>query len=300
MVRGSWRPNRTAIYWPPLLWPSALCLSRSPGLLNRRPRGPLCWMRAFSTASCHQQVSKHHRGSQGPLRPGVDFPTTSYQQLLWTPTQSGAPRAPSTRLSLPHLVSNSNSWLLVLTELYISSTPTQSPTQSLEWHVWSSSSENNCHAVHRSLSSGASVYECTMEFFYLVPFPQLNPAYAISFNYWPLGCVTSFWCITLEWHICPGRRSQSLQLVILKPNLTVNFSSLTSVHSVRQLSTKLRITLATDIFLFSLKISSAKMWISYKFCHSRDKTCVLNSKNSHISHSVGILHTRYIYVCIEL
>ena len=46
-VRGSWRPNRTATYWPPLLWPSALCLSRSPGLLNQRPGGPLsagCWL----------------------------------------------------------------------------------------------------------------------------------------------------------------------------------------------------------------------------------------------------------------
>ena len=32
-VRGSWRPNRTATYWPPLLWPSALCLSRSPDAL---------------------------------------------------------------------------------------------------------------------------------------------------------------------------------------------------------------------------------------------------------------------------
>ena len=30
MVRGSWRTNITAIYGPPLLWPSALCLSRSP------------------------------------------------------------------------------------------------------------------------------------------------------------------------------------------------------------------------------------------------------------------------------
>ena len=29
---------------------------------------------------------------------------------------------------------------------------------SLEWHVWSSSSGNNCHAVHKSLSSGASVW----------------------------------------------------------------------------------------------------------------------------------------------
>ena len=44
-----------------------------------------------------------------------------------------------------------------------------SPTQSLEWHVWSSSSGNNCHAVHRSLSSGASVYDCTMGF-YLIPY----------------------------------------------------------------------------------------------------------------------------------
>ena len=46
-VRGSWRPNRTAIYWPPLLWPSALCLSRSRGLLKGRPGGPLsagCWL----------------------------------------------------------------------------------------------------------------------------------------------------------------------------------------------------------------------------------------------------------------
>ena len=37
-VRGSWRPNRTATYWPPLLWPSALSLSLSllgAGLLYR-------------------------------------------------------------------------------------------------------------------------------------------------------------------------------------------------------------------------------------------------------------------------
>ena len=37
-VRGSWRPNRTATFWPRLLWPSAF-LSRSPGLLNRGPGG---------------------------------------------------------------------------------------------------------------------------------------------------------------------------------------------------------------------------------------------------------------------
>ena len=38
---------------------------------------------------------------------------------------------------------------------------------SLEWHVWSSSSGNNCHAIHRSLSSGASLYDGTVGFFTL-------------------------------------------------------------------------------------------------------------------------------------
>ena len=122
-VRGSWRPNRTAIYWSPLSWPSVLWLSRFPGLLNRRPDGPaFCWV----------------------------------------------------LFSLPHLVSNSSD--LRLTDFL--SSPSyiivQSPTQSLEWHVWSSSSGNNYHVFHRSLSFGASVYSCTMGF-YLVPYCQPSP-----------------------------------------------------------------------------------------------------------------------------
>ena len=53
-VRGSWRPSRTATYWPPLLWPSALCLSRSPDA-QPEARGPaFCWVLAFSTTSCLQ------------------------------------------------------------------------------------------------------------------------------------------------------------------------------------------------------------------------------------------------------
>ena len=54
----------------------------------------------------------------------------------------------------------------LLTELYNSSSSTQSPTRSLKSHVWSSSTGNNCHAVYRSLSSGAWVYECTMGIFF--------------------------------------------------------------------------------------------------------------------------------------
>ena len=43
-----------------------------------------------------------------------------------------------------------------------------------EWHVWLSSSGNNCHAVYRSFSSGASVCDCNTGF-YLVPYCQPSP-----------------------------------------------------------------------------------------------------------------------------
>ena len=106
-----------------------------------------------------------------------------------SPKLLGALRAPFAGwwLSLPHLVSNSSD--LQLPD-FLSSPDyiiVQSPTQSLEWHVWSSSSGNNCHAVQRSLSSGASVYECIMGF-YLVPFRQPNPP-------------TRFLSITGHWNV---------------------------------------------------------------------------------------------------
>ena len=81
-MRGSWSPNRTATYWPPLLWPSVF-LSRSPGLLNRGPGSQLIWVLVFSTAS--------------------------YFLLVWSPNWLiGGLRAPSAGcwFSLPHLVSN--------------------------------------------------------------------------------------------------------------------------------------------------------------------------------------------------
>ena len=128
-------------------------------MLNRRPWGPLCWVMAFFTAS--------------------------YQQLLWSPNSFGVPEGPFGRvwISLPHLVYNSvsnSNCNSVLTESYNSSMPTQSPTRFLESHVGSSSSGNNCHAVHTSLSSGVSVYECTMGIFYLIPFHQPISAHMIS------------------------------------------------------------------------------------------------------------------------
>ena len=163
-MRGSWRPNRTAIYWPPLLWPSALCLSRSPDA-QPEARGPT--LLAFSTAS--------------------------YHRLVWSPNSIGGPEDPFCWVVAFPTTSLSNSSDLQLTDFLftpsyiIVQSPTQSPTQSLEWHVWSSSSGNNCHAVQRLLSSGASVYECIIGF-YLVPFRQPNPP-------------TRFLSITGHWNV---------------------------------------------------------------------------------------------------
>ena len=108
---------------------------------NRRPRGPaLCWMMAFFTGWwLSLSASSLDPKSQGPQAPSAwcGFP---YHNSSISPS----PTVTGTVLTS------------VLTELYNSSTSTQSPTRS---------SGNNCHAVHRSLSSGASVYECTQGIF---------------------------------------------------------------------------------------------------------------------------------------
>ena len=168
-----------------------LCLSCSLGLLSWRPRAhsARCWLSLLHLIS--------NWSATGPQ------------------TQSGFPRAPSAGCGFAYHISsisvrspwNSNSTVLYsIRRPYISfklprgdmdtrrygyaSTPPQflpisgdrdvSLPLSLEWPVWSSSSGNNCYAVHRSLSSGASVYECTMGIFYLVPFHQPISAHAIS------------------------------------------------------------------------------------------------------------------------
>ena len=102
--------------------------------------------------------SKTTGGPEGPFRSGF-----LSHVLLATSLDSnsvGGPEGPSAWRGFPYHTSplTPTVWLLALTELYNSSTL----TQSLEWHVWSSSSWNNCHAVHRSLSSGASVCSGTV------------------------------------------------------------------------------------------------------------------------------------------
>ena len=148
-VRGSWRPDRNCNILTPLLWPSALCLSCSPGAQPEAQRPTLLGDGfLYCILSASSLDPKSIEGPE-PLRPGVAFLTTSRLTLTFNSVRS---------LTATFLTS-------VLTESYNGSTPTQSPTRSLESHVGLLSSGNNCHAVQRSLSSGASVYESIMGFF---------------------------------------------------------------------------------------------------------------------------------------
>ena len=164
---------------PPLLWPSALCLSCSPGLLTRRPGGPLCWLSLLHLVSLIW--SPTHWGSRGPLLPGGGFLYHILPPTSLISNSIAGPKGPFCRVVAFSTTSYLQLLFLQLTDFL--SSPSyiivQLPTQSLEWRVWSSSSGNNCHAVQRSLSSGASVYECVMGF---LPCPIFlaKPAYVIS------------------------------------------------------------------------------------------------------------------------
>ena len=80
-VRGSWRPNRTEIFWPPLLCTSTLCLSRSP---DAQPKALEYTLLGTGFLYCILSASSLDPNSSGPQGPFG---------LMW--------------LSLPHLVYNS-------------------------------------------------------------------------------------------------------------------------------------------------------------------------------------------------
>ena len=57
-------------------------------MLNRRPRGSLCWVMAFFIASYqHLLRTSAHQGPR-PLRPGVNFPTTT--PFHWNSNSTGS------------------------------------------------------------------------------------------------------------------------------------------------------------------------------------------------------------------
>ena len=142
-MRGSWRPNRTVTYWPLLLWPSA-SLSRSPGLLNWRARGPSSLLDPgflYRILCPKTPISKLlNRGSRGPHLPGAGFLYHILSPTLRFPNSIGGPEGPfcwvlafSTTSCLQTLRSPKTNWLPVFTELYNSSI-----AHSISPHNWPS------------------------------------------------------------------------------------------------------------------------------------------------------------------
>ena len=115
-------------------------------------------------------VSKLDRGPEGHFCWVVAFPTTSFLQLVCLQLTDF--------LSLPSYIID------------------QSPTQSLEWHVWSSSSGNNCHAVQRN---SLPVHQSMSVPWDFNPVPHRQPSSPT-----PMEHATS---ASLEWHVWPVRRS---------------------------------------------------------------------------------------------
>ena len=176
-VRGNWRSNITELFWP-------CCYDRHVvsflfSWCSTGGLGPTagCWLSLLHLISIFS----------GPQTP------------------SGYPRAPSVGCGFPNHISSLAVWNSTgnysgssnSAELYNRSTP----TRSLKSNVYSSSSGNNCHAVHRSLSSGASVYECIMGFtlsHFISQFPHRRfplltairmchflPVHQLKLHFWP-------------------------------------------------------------------------------------------------------------------
>ena len=160
-MRGTWRPNRNSNILTPFLWQSALCLSRSP---DAQPE------------------------ALGPTLLGDSF--ASHQQLLWTPTPSGAP-SPFGLVwsSLPQLVYNSvrsltaTLWLLSWLSYIIVPRPLSRLldfwNRMLDRHqaeITVMQFIGHSLPVHQSMSVPWEF------FFYLVPFRQPISAHAISFH----------------------------------------------------------------------------------------------------------------------
>ena len=158
MWEGAGDRTETAIFWPHS-YGRQRCVFLVLLMLNQRPWGPLCWVMAFFTAS--------------------------YQQLLWTPIQSGAPSPFGlVWLSLPNLVYNSVRSLTVWLLSWLSYIIVQRPLSRL-LDLWNRMFDRHQAEITVMQFTGHSLpvhqsMSVPWEFFYLVPFHQPISAHAIS------------------------------------------------------------------------------------------------------------------------
>ena len=139
---------------------------------------------------------------------GCGFP---YHILSLIPNSLGAPRALSAGISLPHLISNlsgpqlsdflsSQSYIIVQHPLNCPLNPWNGMFDRHQAEITVMQFTGHYLPVHQSMSVPWELLPC--------PISSAKSAHAISFDYWPLECVTSFGRINLEWQVWPGRRSK--------------------------------------------------------------------------------------------
>ena len=132
-------------------------------------------------------------------------------------TPSGFPRASSAGCGFPYHISSITpsptvtsivtvTWLLSWQSYIIVQRPLDRPLDLWNGMIDRYPAEitvmqftGNSLPVHQSMSVSWAL-PC--------PISSAKSTHAISFDYWPLECVTSFRCITLQWHVCSGRRSK--------------------------------------------------------------------------------------------
>ena len=142
---------------------------------------------------------------------GCSFPYHILSPTSLIPNSSGDPRAPSTWRSLPHLIRNFSgpqlSDFLSWPSYIIVQRPLNRPL-----NLWNGMFDRHQAEITVMEFTGHSlpVHQSMNVPWDFLPGPisSAKYAYAISFDYWPLECVTSFQRITLEWHVWPGGRSK--------------------------------------------------------------------------------------------
>ena len=160
-----------------------LCLSRSPWLLNRstRVQSAGCWLSLLHLVLLCPQL---------------------YCLPSFSPVSVCSIRRPYITFKLPRGDMDTPPQLLP-----ISSDRDVSLPLTLECPVRSSSSRNNCHAVQRSLSSGASVYESIMRLFFFTSSHFINQFPPTRFPLTTATRICHFLPVHhLEWHFWPGQK----------------------------------------------------------------------------------------------
>ena len=146
-MRGCWRPNINFIFWPHCYdrHVVSLLFSWCWGPLHRSfPRTPSVWCGLpyhISSLTLWESAGNCIGGFRGPLWSGVAFPTTFplFCLKVYWQMHRGFPRSPSVGCGLPYHISSLTLWESAgncfgtpnSTELNNNSTPTRSPTGSL-------------------------------------------------------------------------------------------------------------------------------------------------------------------------